>query len=88
MGVIVEFEERLLTISSYSIMHGPTPVEFVMMTDWIRDLVAFVNHEKGYKYGTTEVYDMKVATPEGKIEIQQDTRWKELLDLADIFSGT
>ena len=57
------------------------------MKDWILDLIAFVNDEKEYRYGTKSIEDFKVATPEGNIEIQKDVRWKELLDLAEIFTG-
>ncbi|KAF7917200.1 uncharacterized protein EAE98_010305 [Botrytis deweyae] len=72
---------------NFSIMHGPTEQELVLMTNWIRDLVAFVGAENDHRYGPKEIDEFKVATPEGKIEIQKDTRWKELLELADIFSG-
>lgn len=72
---------------NFSIMHGPTEQELVLMKDWIRDLVAFVGAEDEYRYGTKEIDDFKVATPERTIEIQKDTRWKELLELADTFSG-
>lgn len=72
---------------SFSIMHGPTDQELVLMKDWIRDLVAFVGAEDDYRYGTKEIDDFKVATSDGHIEIQKDTRWQELLNLADIFSG-
>lgn len=68
-------------------MHGPTDPERLFMSEWIRDLVAFVGGEKEYKYGTIDIDDYKVATAEAKIEIQKDTRWKELLDLAEIFNG-
>ena len=57
------------------------------MNDWIRDLVAFVNDEKNYSYGTQRIDEFKVMTPEKKIEIQKDARWSELLKLADHFSG-
>jgi len=77
----------LIRDPSFSITHGPTADELVFMKGWIRDLVAFVNDEKEYKYGTAEIDDYKVATPEAKIEIQKDTRWKELLDLAKIFNS-
>ena len=59
----------------------------MFMKGWIRDLVAFVGDEKEYKYGTVDIDDYKVATPEAKIEIEKDSRWKELLHLAEIFSG-
>ena len=57
------------------------------MKDWIRDLVALVGNESGYEYGTKRIDEFKVATADGKIEIQNDTRWSELLKLANIFSG-
>ena len=73
---------------SYSIMHGPTSDEQQLMHEWIRDLVAFVNDDKDYVYGTNKADEVKVATPGGKIEIQQDKRWSELLGLMDVFAGT
>ncbi|PYI32506.1 alpha/beta-hydrolase [Aspergillus indologenus CBS 114.80] len=74
-------------IWNYSIMHGPTPEETVLLDTWIRDLAAFVNNEAGYSYGTHVVDEYKVMTAEGKIEIQKDTRWEPLLKLMDVFSG-
>ncbi|KAL4735705.1 Alpha/Beta hydrolase protein [Aspergillus similis] len=72
---------------NYSLIHGPTPAERQLMHAWIRDLVAFVNDEVDYVYGTEQVDEVKVATPEGRIEIQRDSRWTELLDLMAVFSG-
>ncbi|KAK0120313.1 hypothetical protein ONS95_011719 [Cadophora gregata] len=72
---------------NFSIHHGPTPDERVLLEDWIRDLVAFVNDEKDYSYGTNKIDEFKVMTPEKKIEIRKDARWSELLKLADHFSG-
>ena len=57
------------------------------MTDWIRILVAFVNDDETYEYGTNTVQEMKVITPEGTIEIQKDQRWDELVRIGNIFSG-
>lgn len=57
------------------------------MENWIADLAAFVADEKGYSYGTSEPDEFKVLTPQGEIVIQKDVRWKELLELADVFSG-
>jgi hypothetical protein len=57
------------------------------MENWIRDLGAFLRDEKEYSYGALMAEDYKVITPDGKIEIQEDRRWKELLGLADVFSG-
>jgi hypothetical protein len=68
-------------------MHGPTPAERQLMHAWIRDLVAFVNNELNYVYGTEQVDEVKVATPERRIEIQKDSRWTELLDLMAVFAG-
>ncbi|KAL4908203.1 hypothetical protein BDW74DRAFT_188393 [Aspergillus multicolor] len=73
---------------NYSLMHGPTPAERQLMHEWIRDLVAFVNDESDYVYGTKTVDEVKVATPEGQIEIQKDARWAELLDLMEVFAGS
>ncbi|KAH8429220.1 uncharacterized protein LDX57_006887 [Aspergillus melleus] len=72
---------------NYSIMQGPTEAERQLMTDWIRDLSAFVGNEKGYDYGTKKEDEYKVITPEGKVEVQDDHRWKELLDLMNVFAG-
>ncbi|KAL4776415.1 Alpha/Beta hydrolase protein [Aspergillus nidulans var. acristatus] len=72
---------------NYSLMHGPTPAERQLMHAWIRDLVAFVNNELNYVYGTEQVDEVKVATPERRIEIQKDSRWTELLDLMAVFAG-
>ncbi|BCR99630.1 uncharacterized protein AKAW2_41313A [Aspergillus luchuensis] len=74
-------------IWNYSIMHGPSPAERVLMDDWIRDLVAFVNDQPDYDYGTRSADEYKVMTPEGKIEVQKDGRWDSLLQLMDVFSG-
>lgn len=68
-------------------MHGPSPAERILMDDWIRDLVAFVNDQPDYEYGTRSADEYKVMTPEGTIEIQKDGRWDSLLQLMDVFSG-
>ncbi|KAE9370532.1 alpha/beta-hydrolase [Stipitochalara longipes BDJ] len=60
---------------NFAILHGPTPDEHVMMQTWIKDLVAFVNNDRSREYGTTEINEFKVATQEGKIMIQEDSRW-------------
>ncbi|KAL3446697.1 Alpha/Beta hydrolase protein [Aspergillus insuetus] len=73
---------------NYSIMHGPSQAEYNLMTDWIRDLVAFVHNEAEYKYGTSKGDEVKVAMPSGRIEIQPDSRWSELLDLMEVFAGS
>ncbi|KAJ4245599.1 hypothetical protein NW757_009862 [Fusarium falciforme] len=72
---------------SFSISYGPAPREKQLMTDWIRILVAFVNNDETYDYGTKTVQEMKVITPEGTIEVQKDQRWDELVRIGDIFSG-
>ncbi|KAL5319057.1 hypothetical protein ACEPPN_014127 [Leptodophora sp. 'Broadleaf-Isolate-01'] len=74
-------------IWNFSILHGPTPAERVLMEDWIKDLVAFVNNNEDYSYGTTKIDELKVMTPEKTVEVQEDARWGELLRLADHFSG-
>lgn len=57
------------------------------MKDWIQMLTAFVNDDKRYKLGTTSIDQMKVMTPEAKIEIRSDERWEELVKLGRIFAG-
>ncbi|KAF4816365.1 putative esterase/lipase [Colletotrichum siamense] len=74
-------------IWNFAICHGPTPAERQLMEDWIGILVAFVNDDKRYEFGTTSVDQMKVMTPEGRIEVQPDGRWKELVKLGNIFAG-
>lgn len=56
------------------------------MEDWIQILIAFVNDDETYKFGTTSIDQMKVMTPEGKIEIRSDERWEELVKLGRIFA--
>ncbi len=77
----------VLMLCSFSILHGPTPDEYVLMKTWIRNLTAFVNDEEGYSYGTKDIQDLKVVTPERTVEVHADARWLELLKLADRFSG-
>ncbi|KAF9890763.1 hypothetical protein FE257_005632 [Aspergillus nanangensis] len=71
---------------NYSIMHGPTSDERKIMDDWVKDLAAFVGDDRGHSYGTEAKNEMKVVTPRGTIEVQQDARWEELLELMGIFS--
>jgi hypothetical protein len=68
-------------------MHGPTEKERGLMEDWISDLTAFVGGEAGHDYGTRKIDEFKVLTPDGRIEIQNDDRWGDLLNLAEVFSG-
>ncbi|KAG9228879.1 hypothetical protein BJ875DRAFT_476413 [Amylocarpus encephaloides] len=67
-------------------MYGPTE-ELVLTKGKVGDLVALVGNEDNYKYGTTSIDKLKVATSEGKTETRTDLRWKEFLDLAEVFSG-
>lgn len=57
------------------------------MKDWIQVLVAFVNDVDGYEFGTDRVEKMKIATPQGTIEVQQDKRWNELVRIGEVFAG-
>lgn len=57
------------------------------MEGWIQSFVAFVNDDSEYEFGTHEIDEMKVATTEGKIEIQKDLRWAELVKLGEIFAS-
>jgi uncharacterized protein YaiE (UPF0345 family) len=56
------------------------------MEDWIKNLVAFVQVDHRYDFGTKSIDEMKVATPEGTIEIQKDTRWGDLVKLGEVFA--
>lgn len=80
-------ELTLARTNSFAICHGPTPAERQLMEDWIQILIAFVNDDKRYKLGTTSMDQMKVMTPEGKIEIRSDERWEELVKLGNMFAG-
>lgn len=57
------------------------------MEDWIQILVAFVNNDGSYDFGTQKMEEMKIATPSGTIEVQNDERWDELVRIGDIFAG-
>ncbi|KUJ09786.1 alpha/beta-hydrolase [Mollisia scopiformis] len=72
---------------NFSIMHGPTSAERKLMEDWISMLVAFVNGDSTYQFGTSSVEEMKVATPDGTIEVQEDSRWTQLVELGEIFAS-
>jgi hypothetical protein len=74
-------------MTSFSILHGPNEKEYGLVENWINDLGAFLGDEKEYSYGTLQPEEYKIITPDGKIEIQKDQRWEELLGLADVFSG-
>ncbi|KAJ5979556.1 hypothetical protein N7481_006854 [Penicillium waksmanii] len=74
-------------IWNYSITHGPNPSELQLMSAWIQDLRAFIHGEKGYDYGTSAPEQYKVMTDEGKIVVQNDTKWEELIGAMDLFSG-
>lgn len=80
-------ELTLAPPNSFAICHGPTPAERQLMEDWIQILIAFVNDDKSYKFGTASIDQMKVMSPEGKIEIRSDERWEELVGLGSIFAG-
>jgi hypothetical protein len=73
--------------ASFSILHGPTPDERLLMEAWIRDLTAFVWNDQDFQYGTTARDEFKVLTHDGRIEVQKDERWDELLRLADDFAS-
>ncbi|CZR68150.1 probable acetylcholinesterase precursor [Phialocephala subalpina] len=71
---------------NFSIMHGPTPKERKLLEDWISILVAFVN-DSSYHHGTSSIEEMKLATPECTVEVEKDSRWRELVDLGAIFAS-
>ncbi|KAL4792477.1 Alpha/Beta hydrolase protein [Aspergillus venezuelensis] len=71
---------------NFSITYGPTPAERVLMEDWIKNLVAFVNDDKEFGFGTRSIEEIKVVTPEGGIEVRKDERWEELLAVGEVFA--
>ncbi|TDZ20062.1 putative esterase/lipase [Colletotrichum orbiculare MAFF 240422] len=72
-------------IWSFALGHGPTPAEMQLMQDWIQILVALVNDDREYDFGTKSVDEMKVMTPEGTIEVRPDERWDELVECLPAF---
>jgi hypothetical protein len=72
---------------SFSINQKPTPEEHCLMKDWIGILVAFVNGDRTYDFGTTRVEELKSITPAGKIEVRPDLRWEELIVIGKVFAG-
>lgn len=57
------------------------------MDDWICNLVAFVHDERDFVYGTKKSNEYKVMTHDGKIQIQTDPQWYNLLQLVPVFTG-
>lgn len=58
------------------------------MEDWIAILVAFVHDDKSFDFGTQSINEMKVATPECRIEVRSDDRWDRLIELATYFANS
>lgn len=56
------------------------------MRDWIQILVAFVHEDDSYVLGTKLIDEMKVATPDGRIEVLKDDRWDTLTRLGEAFA--
>jgi hypothetical protein len=76
-----------LTDTSFSINQNPTPEEQRLMKEWIDVLVAFVNDDRKYDLGTTNIEQLKTVTPAGTIEIRPDLRWEELIAIGKVFAG-
>ena len=57
------------------------------MSKWIGDLCAFIHGKEGYSYGTSSPNEYKVMTWEGRIVIQKDALWDELIRAMEVFSG-
>lgn len=57
------------------------------MEDWIEQFVAFANDDQQYDFGTRAIDEIKVATPDGTIEIQKDQRWESLVRLGGVFAN-
>ncbi|KAI1876721.1 uncharacterized protein JN550_000793 [Neoarthrinium moseri] len=72
---------------NFSIVHGPTAEERVLMQEWIDMLRAFVHDDQAYDLGTRAIDEMKVVTSENVIEVQKDKRWPQLVRLGEVFAG-
>ncbi|KAJ5662676.1 alpha/beta-hydrolase, partial [Penicillium macrosclerotiorum] len=72
---------------NFSILNGPTEAERTLMENWIQVLKAFVQDNRRYDFDTWAIGEMKVATPEGTIEIQRDERWPSLVQLGEVFAN-
>lgn len=57
-----------------------------MMSEWIRNLIAFVQNDKDFDFGTRQVDQHKIVSPEMKIEVVTDGRFKELSALGGVFA--
>ncbi|KAJ9097478.1 hypothetical protein QFC19_006747 [Naganishia cerealis] len=73
-------------IWNYNIMNGPEREEREIMTEWIQDLVKFVNGKEMH-YGTSAWTEQKYLGPDGKISVQQDRKWEYLLRVADLMAA-
>lgn len=51
-------------------------------------MVALVKGDSRYDFGTKTEQDIKVATPQAKIDVQPDFRWEELLRLGELIGKT
>ncbi|KAK2609363.1 hypothetical protein QQS21_002144 [Conoideocrella luteorostrata] len=71
---------------NFSINQLPSDEERVMMTEWIQILVAFVNGEEGFDFGTRNIDDVKVLTDQKTIVVEKDARYDELRNLGEVFS--
>lgn len=58
------------------------------MDEWIEILVAFVNDDKTYNFGTKSAAEMKVATSDATVNIEHDEQWEKLAALGDVFAGS
>lgn len=72
---------------NFSITHGPTAKEQTLMKDWIDNLVAFMQDDGQFDFGTRSVADMKVVTADGQIKVEEDQKYSSLVDLARVFTG-
>ncbi|KAJ4191883.1 hypothetical protein NW767_010790 [Fusarium falciforme] len=71
---------------NYSIHHGPTAEEKAMMSEWIGNLVAFVQNDKEFDFGTRQIEQHKIVSPDMKIEVVTDGGFKELSALGSDFA--
>lgn len=56
------------------------------MSEWIRNLIAFVQNDKDFDFGTRQIEEYKIVSPDMKIEVVADGRFKELSVLGGVFA--
>ncbi|KAJ9092186.1 hypothetical protein QFC21_006931 [Naganishia friedmannii] len=72
-------------VAASATLVGTTRDDKQVMTEWISDLVKFVNG-KEMDYGTTKWSEQKFLGPDGNISIRQDRKWDYLMQVAHLMA--